>query len=220
MLYYSMKLIRKLKDLKAIPFTHSVLLSYLNDYKNPNDKIKQMIKHEELIRVKQSLYVLGDIYHDSSVSRELLANLIYGPSYLSLDYALSFYGLIPERVYEVTSVTTKLAKNYDTPFGRFNYIKSPVNLYSVGIDIKENEDGTSYMIATPEKALCDKVLFTKNLGITSIRAMVEYLRDDLRIDLDELKKFDLDTIKQCAGKGYKCKLMEYLYKAIKKVQES
>ena len=215
-----MKLIKKLKHLKAIPFSHSVLLSYLSDYKNPNDKIKQMIKHGELIRIKQSLYVLSDIYHDKNVSKELLANLIYGPSYISMDYALSFYALIPERVYEVTSVTTKMVKNYDTPFGRFSYIKSPINLYSVGISIKENEDRTSYMIATPEKALCDKVLFSKSLGITSIKAMIEYIRDDLRVDLDELKKFDLEIIRECVGRGYKCKLMEYLYKAVKKMQES
>jgi predicted transcriptional regulator of viral defense system len=215
-----MKLIKRLKHFKAIPFTHSTLLSHLSDYKNPNDKIKQMVKHGELIRVKQSLYVLSDIYHDKSVSKELLANLIYGPSYISMDYALSFYDLIPERVYEITSVTTKMVKDYDTPFGRFSYIKSPINLYSIGITIKENEDKTSYMIATPQKALCDKVLFTKSLGITSIKAMIEYLRDDLRIDFDELKKLDLDIFLQCVGRGYKCKLMEYLYKAVKKVQES
>ena len=68
---------------------------------------------------------------------------------------LSFYSLIPERVYEITSITTKMVKEYDTPFGRFTYIKSPTNLYSSGITIKENVDGTSYIIvfATPTSSI-------------------------------------------------------------------
>lgn len=213
-----MKLLKRLKQLGAVPFTHSTLLNYLSDYKNPNDKIKQMIKNEELIRIKQSLYVLGDIYNEKSVSKELLANIIYGPSYISMDYALSFYGLIPERVYEITSVTTKMLKSYETPFGRFTYIKSPVNLYAQGITIYQNKDKTTFMIATVEKALCDKIIFTKNLGITSVKAMREYLEHDLRVDLDDLKEFSLSTIEKCIQCGYKVKALQLLYKTIEKVQ--
>ena len=215
-----MKLIKRLKNFKSVPFTHSTILSYLDNYKNPNDKIKQMVKNEEIIRVKQSLYVVGDIYSDKNISKGLLANLIYGPSYVSMEYALSFYGLIPERVYEITSMTTKMLKNYDTPFGRFTYIKSPTCIYSKDIKIVQNEDGTSFMIASAEKALCDKLIFTKKLGITSVNAMSEYLIDDLRIDVEELKGFNLDTIKLCMSCGYKIKLLQYLQKVIKKVQES
>lgn len=214
-----MKLIIKLKNLKSIPFRHSTLLSYLDNYKNPNDKIKLMIKNKEITRVKQSLYVLGDIYRDKSVSKGLLANLIYGPSYVSMDYALSFYGLIPERVYEISSMTTKMVKDYDTPFGRFTYIKSPTCIYSKGITIEQNKDGTSFMIASLEKALCDKLIFTKKLGITSVSAMSEYLIDDLRIDVDALNGFDLDVVEQCMSCGYKVKLLRHLHKAIMKMLE-
>ncbi len=215
-----MKLIKELKYLKATSFTHATLLSHLSEYKNPNDEIKQMLKHGELIQVKQSLYIRGDSYHDKTASKEHLANLIYDPSYISLDYALSFYGLIPKKVYEITSVTTEMAKEYNTPLGTFTYIKSPITIYPIGINTVENEDGISYMIASPEKALCDKVLFTKSLGITSIKAMTAYIKDDLKIDLDVLQKLDLKIIQQCVGRGYKCKLMEYLYKGVKKIQES
>lgn len=215
-----MKLIKELKALKSIPFTHGTLKSLLKNYNNPNDKIKQMVKHGEIIRVKQSLYVLGGIYNDANVSKELLANLIYGPSYISLDYALSYYGLIPERVYEITSVTTKMLKKYETPFGRFTYIKSPVCLYAKGIVIKTNKDNISFIMATVEKALCDKIIFTQKLGITSVKTMIEYLENDLRIDIDELREFDKDIIKQCISCGYKVKLLNILYKAIKKLQEN
>ena len=214
-----MKMLQRLRQFQAIPISHAVLLSCLGDYKNPNDKIKQMVKSGELVRLKQGLYVVGDIYRDIKVSQGLLANQIYGPSYVSLDFALSFYGLIPEKVYEVTSVTTRMAKSYNTPFGRFTYIKSPLKFYSIGITMETNSDGTSYMIATAEKALCDKVAFSKNLGITSQKAMRAYLEEDLRIDLDMLISFDLEIIKACSESGYKSKVLNYLHKTIEKIQE-
>ena len=212
-------MLQRLRQFQAIPISHTVLLSCLEDYKNPNDKIKQMVKSGELVRLKQGLYVVGDIYRDIKVSQGLLANQIYGPSYVSLDFALSFYGLIPERVYEVTSVTTKMLKSYSTPFGRFTYIKSPLKFYSIGITLETNSDGTSHMIATAEKALCDKVAFSKNLGITSQKAMRAYLEEDLRIDLDMLISFDLGIIKACSESGYKSKVLNYLHKTIEKIQE-
>ena len=214
-----MRLIKELQALKSTPFTHATLKSLLKNYKNPNDKIKRMVKQGEIIRVKQSLYVLGDIYYDVNISKELLANLIYGPSYISLEYALSYYGLIPERVYEITSITIKMKKRYDTAFGRFTYIKSPACLYSKGITIKSNKDHTSYLMASVEKALCDKIIFTQKLGIASVDAMIEYLQYDLRVDMDELKGFDLDIINQCISCGYKVKLLHLLYKTIEKLQE-
>jgi hypothetical protein len=214
-----MKLIRALKKLKAIPFTHSTLLSLLKDYKNPDDKIKQMIKKEEIIRLKRGLYVVSDVYTDMLPSRELVASLLYGPSYVSMDYALSFYGLIPERVHEVTSITIKQVKAYSTPVGRFTYIKSPSCLYSIGLTTQENPDGTFFMLASKEKALCDKLLFSKKLSISSQKAMRHYLEEDLRIELSDLEDFDLDIIKECMQCDYKVKLLDLLHKVIQKEQE-
>ncbi len=214
-----MKLIRVLKKLKAIPFTHSTLLSLIQDYKNPDDKIKQMIKKGEIVRLKRGLYVVSDVYTDMLPSAELVASLLYGPSYISMDYALSFYGLIPERVHEVTSVTSKQVKVFATPLGRYTYIKSPNCLYSIGLVSHGNADGTFFMLASKEKALCDKLLFTKKLVITSQKAMRLYIEEDLRIELSDLEDFDLGIIKKCIQCHYKVKLLELLYKVIQKEQE-
>ena len=217
---YNMKLFKELKKLKATPFTHSELLSLLSDYKNPNDKIKNMVKSGEIIRIKKELYVTGDLFRDDKVSPELLANTIYGPSYVSLEWALSHYGLIPERVYEITSITTKMVKNYDTPFGRFSYIKGNKSLYPIGIVLEQNSDNTSYMIASKEKAICDKLIYTPNLGITSQKAMREYLEEDLRIDLDDLKDCNLQIIELCVQSGYKVKLLKMFYKLLQDLKET
>jgi hypothetical protein len=208
-----MKSILALQKISTVPFTHATLQSVLSGYKNPNDKIKRMVKGGEIIRIKQALYVLSG----RNASKALLANVLYGPSYLSLDYALSHYGLIPERVVEFTSITTKNAKIYRTPLGRFSYIKSPKCLYAKAIKIETNRAGASYLMASPEKALIDKVLFTQNLNVTSVKSMAEYLEQDLRLDLDELTAFDLGLINACIDCDYKAKSLRFLYKALQKL---
>ena len=205
---------KKLKQLNAIPFTHKHLLSYLSVYKDPNNKIKQLVDKGEVVRVKRGLYIVGDLYRSEGVSQELLANLLYGPSYVSMDYALSFYGLRPERVYEVTSMPTKHVKEYETPFGRYSYIKSSKCLYPIGITTVQNSNESCFMIATKEKALCDKLLFTKNLKITSLKDMREYLEDDIRLEMDVLQECDLDVIEACMNCGKKVNTLTKLHKLI------
>ena len=136
-----------------------------------------------------------------------------------MDWALSFYGLIPERVYEITSMTTKLAKSYDTPLGRFTYIKSPTCIYSKDITIKVNTNKTSFMIASKEKALCDKILFTKKLNFRSTKSMLSYLEFDLRIDLETIKEFNLTIINDCIKCGYKILSLKILHKIIENLQK-
>ena len=96
--------------------------------------------------------------NNANVSGVYLANAIYGPSYISFNYALAYYGLIPEAVYEFTSATTekKKKKSFNNRFGTFSYRDVPVDAYPYGINIIE-ESGYSFMIASKEKALCDNL---------------------------------------------------------------
>ncbi|MBW1855256.1 MAG: hypothetical protein JRJ00_11360 [Deltaproteobacteria bacterium] len=86
-------------------FDYQTLLDCLEVYARPRDKISDLLKKGIIIRVKKGLYIFGEEYRKIPYSMEILANLIYGPSYISLDYALQYYGLIPERIEAVTSVT-------------------------------------------------------------------------------------------------------------------
>ena len=208
---------KRLKQISTMPFTHGQLTGYLTDYKDPDSKIKQLVDKGDILRVKRGLYVVGELYRNGSVSQELLANLLYGPSYISMDYALSFYGLIPERVYEVTSMTTKLIKEYETPFGRYSYTKSSLCFYPIGIRLQSSDTG-SFMIASKEKALCDKLVFSKNLQITSKNTMYAYLEDDIRLDMHMLESFDLEIIKACMECGKKRSVLLQLYRVIEKIQ--
>jgi hypothetical protein len=212
-----MNCIDEIKQLKNIPFSHGALLSMLDGYKRPNDKISRMITDGDIVKIKKGLYVLSSAQRTAPVSQFLLANLIYGPSYVSLDSALSYHGLIPEGVFECSCVTPKRVKRYETPLGRFTYTHSHESLYGIGIVSETNADGSNFLIASTEKALCDRIIFTKNLLVTSVTAMRQFLTEDLRIDLDDLAHFDLAVIAKCCDCGYKVRQLNALYKVVESV---
>ena len=137
-------------------FDYQALMAALSEYANPRDKVTALLRRGDIIRVKKGLYVFGDELRRRPYSRELLANLVYGPSFVSLDSALSFHGLIPERIEALTSVTTKRPKTFDTPIGSFIYRQSPQSAFHLGMDRVEEGD-VAFLIATPERALADKV---------------------------------------------------------------
>jgi hypothetical protein len=205
---------QQLKQFDIVPFNHSALLEILKHYKSPNDKISQLIKKSEIIKLKKGLYINGVQYHSNPISKELIANLIYGPSYISLESALSFYGLIPEKVFTFQSITTKRARKFKTPLGLYNYFKCKPEYFPIGVVQKKVVNEYNFLIAAPSKALCDKLVFTKNLKIISKKGMKEYLLEDLRIDQEDLKSLDLSIIKMCLNNGKKSRKIELLYEIV------
>jgi hypothetical protein len=129
--------------------------------------------------------------------RELLANLIYGPSYISLQYALSSYGMIPEEVVQVSSLTFKKTKRYRTPVGDFVYHSVPLAYYLRGVELRATNEGYFYLIASPEKALIDTLYFTT--GLRSMRDVRMFLLEDLRIDESSLPDLDSSLLDEITG---------------------
>jgi len=158
-----------------------VLIDALPDYRKPRDRITKLLESEVIIRIKKGLYCFSENFRKEPVSREYLANLIYGPSYISLDYALSYYGLIPERVNVVTSVTTKRSSDFHTPLGVFSYRMLGESRYSIGAFL-EKTGNTPFLVSSPEKALIDKVWTDKRFSEIRISDYAPYLSDDLRLD--------------------------------------
>lgn len=160
----------------------------LSEYSNQNNKILRDIKDGKLFKIVNGLYET-----DANTPGYLLAGCIYGPSYISFEYALSFYGLIPERVTTITCATfdKKKKKIYKTDFGVFTYRDVPKLAYPVEIILHEVNNYT-YQIASPEKALCDKLYTLKPLeNYNNLEVM---LFDDLRIDMSEFKKLNVEKI--------------------------
>jgi predicted transcriptional regulator of viral defense system len=196
---------------------HATLCSILENlgYKRINDKIVHLKKKGILTTLKSGVYIYNPLHNNTLLSKEIIANVLLGPSYVSLDFALWFHGLIPESVHEVTSVTTKRSKSFETPFGIFSYKQIKKEFFNVGLEIKTSKSG-NFIIASKEKALCDKVYFTKDIDLRSRKAMMEFLEDDLRIDMDELENCDIKIFQQYA-KVSKSKKIDVLMKVIRGV---
>ena len=170
--------------------TNNIAKSKLKDYSNKNNKINRDIKNGKLFKIINGLYETN-----SKTPGYLLAGSIYGPSYISFEYALSFYGLIPERVTTITCATfdKKKKKQYDTNFGAFTYRDVPELAYPEEIILKE-ENKYSYQIATPEKALCDKLYTLAPLN--NYINLENMLFNDLRIDKEEFNKLNVNKIEK------------------------
>ena len=175
-----------------ITTTH-ILLDQLKDYANPQSKIRRMVDAGELFPIVRGLYETG-----RNVSPYLLAASIYGPSYVSFETALSYYGMIPERVVVVTSASFRKHKTkiYDTLFGTFIFRDVPPKAFPLGIRlVKEGE--YYFRIATREKALCDKLYQVQPMR--NQREIEACLYDDLRIYEDEMETLDQAFIERLSG---------------------
>jgi len=169
---------------------YRTILDTVKDYLSPKAKITQLIKNGKLSRIKRNLYINPD---DNSVSLNTLANIIYSPSYISFEYALSFYGMIPERVEIISSAVYNKKKNkiFSTPLGTFEYRYVNNNIYPYGI-IRVSEKENSFLIASKEKALCDTL--SKIASVESVKQMSYLLYDDLRIDKENILNLNYEDI--------------------------
>lgn len=171
--------LRSKSSVEEIDYTF--VMDCLKDYKSPRAKLTTLLQKGDLIRVKKGLYLFGSDYRKGPYSPEIMANKIYGPSYVSREYALAYYGLIPEHVAEVTSVSIKRDRNFDTPIGRFRYAHLPPKLYQLNFNLVSVRNNETALIATAEKALADLLYFRANHPET-LNELVDLLFDDLRLD--------------------------------------
>lgn len=168
------------------------LKEQVKQYASPRSRISRLIKNKEIIQIRRGLYV-----DNTGVSKTALAPLIYGPSYISFQWALSHYGLIPEEVKVLTSASFNKNKNktYKTPLGEFHYYYIPNKIYPYGLRMMQTEN-YSYLIASPEKALCDSVYKISYAINTNDMNML--LLDSWRMEKEDLLKLDKDFIQWIA----------------------
>ena len=169
--------------------TSQQLREYYKNLADPKARIARDIKNGKLFPLVKGIYET-----DPNAFAPYLAQFIYGPSYISFDYVLHTQGLIMEAVYNTITCATfnkKKIKTYTNKFGTFIYRDVPMDVFNLGVFAFQ--DGTySYQIASPEKALCDK-LYTIS-PVKTVKELKVLLFEDLRIDEDkfnELKKQDI-----------------------------
>ncbi len=214
---YPMEFHERMNEYAEQPITKQTLLDLLKDYKRPYDKIHELIKQGTLVSVKRGIYTTGSRIKIAKPEPFLLANYILGPSYVSLESALSHWGFIPEKVHEVSSATTQNTKTYYTAVGRFSYIHLPLPYYSFGIQQLELTKKQRVLIATPEKALCDKIVTSSGILLRSSKQVMELLIDDLRIEKDRLRNLNTKRMSGWIKDAPKKSSLEILIKTLEQL---
>lgn len=140
-----------------------------------------------LIRLRQGYYTFPE-YKSKPGFTLFFANRIYRPSYISLHTALAFYGLIPEAVVQITSVTSLKTAGFKNSTGEYEY-KNVREELMFGYDVKPLTDGKSFQIASPEKALLDLLylypFYNSEKELENLRLDLDLIQDELNIQLME-----------------------------------
>ena len=201
-------------------FDYLTLLVALSGYSRPRDKITDLLRKGTIIRVRKGLYVFGQEYRQHPFSREILANLIYGPSYISLEYALHYHGLIPESVEAVTSVTCGRSRRFRTPVGLFTYRSIPLQAFHAGMNRIELNDGRAFLMAGPEKALADKIRSDRKTDVGTQKSLQEYLTGDLRIDTEQIVRLDAARMAEigCSYRSRRIRLVSELIRRLHQIR--
>ena len=203
-----------LTNIGIVPFDLNVLSSVYPETKHIVEKARRLESDGKIIRLKKGMYVVSPEETGKALNRNLIANHIYGPSYVSLQTALRHYGLIPERVHLIQSLTTKHSRSFETPVGNFDYKCCSKEYFPIGVRL-ENDNDITYLIATPEKALCDLINYSKGANLRFMKDVAQYLEEDIRFDMDTLSEFDMDILENCAIYSRKSQNINTLIKYMK-----
>jgi hypothetical protein len=202
------------KKVESFPIISSSQLGFFDgNLQNLRNQLTRWNKQRLIIKLKRGVYVLNE--HDRKIepSKFFLANQMYSPSYISTECALGFYDLIPEKVVDVTSVTTKKTFKIKNVFGDFIYQHLNPKVFR-GFTALKDENGYKFFIAMPEKAIVD--FFYLNL--------YRFPRDDSEIfgesfrfqNLDNLKKAKLIEFSSCFNNDKLLNIIKNFCKYIKK----
>lgn len=197
----------------SIPFTTDVIAGELGDYSAVLAKIAALVDEGSLVRIKRGMYCLSPRISGREFDSRVISNVLYSPSYVSFETALSMYGLIPERVDESISACVKRAKRFATPLGAFSYRSVPENWFSIGVRTMDSGNG-SFLVASPEKALGDLLLCRANLRLASPDSLRSFLEEDIRFDFDTFgvpNKTILKAMAECGHKPLLLKALERMF---------
>lgn len=162
------------------------------------------VKKGYVYELKRGIYTLNDDDRKAKLTPDAIASILYSPSYITLEYALSFYQMIPERVTVITLVTTKKTQQFSNRFGHFTYRHIKKSCFQ-GFVQRADEFGNPFLIATPEKALLDYIYFHPT-GTKKVEK--NWFKESLR--LQNIKILDMKKLHQFAKLFQQKKLMNYL----------
>lgn len=169
-------------------------------------KARVLVDSGMLVRLKRNLFAASPRVIGRSLDLHMLANRICTPSYVSRESALSYFGMIPEMVVNVTSSRLGRTMSFSTGLGTFFYEQVEKSVYPIGLRSETTGRG-AFLCAGPEKALYDLFQNRENLQIRSVLGMRQFLFEDLRLDVMD-KEFDASVFDELIAVGRKRRMIE------------
>ena len=206
---------KELIEIGIIPVTTSIIESLYPELKSANKKVTWLEKQGFIIRLKRGLYVVNPEYSRKTLSSELIANHLYAPSYISMSTALRYYGLVPEAVYVHQSMTVKHSRSFQTPIGGYDYKYISREAFSIGVRSIHKGD-YAFLMASPEKALCDLIANSSKVNLRYIKDVETYLEQDIRMDMEEFYRMDATIFEDYIKVGKKADSVSTLLKFLRR----
>lgn len=189
--------------------TTAILISELKGYVNPKAKIGRMVSKGELFPIIRGFYE-----DDPNTPGFYLAGSIYGPSYISFEYALARYGLIPDRNWPISSAAygKRKEKLHETMFGNFSYRDIPKKAFPEEL-ILSNENGYCIIMASPEKAFCDQLY--KSAPAANLKELRTLMFEEIGIGKRKINRLDPKVLYRLADL-YGCRNLHLLKSFLRK----
>ena len=189
--------------------TTAMLISELSEYVNPKAKIGRMTDEGLLFPI------IRGFYEDRpDTPAHYLAGIIYGPSYISFEFALAYYGLIEKKSWPVSCAAygKRKEKYHETAFGVFTYRDIPKKAFPEEL-VLHQENGYSFIMASPEKAFCDELY--KLSPAANLKELRTLMFDE--IGIGKRKIFRLDPVILCQlADLYGCRNLHLLKSFLRK----
>ena len=177
------------------PFTRVELDEWVGGSEDRrNGMLKRALAAGDVLRIHRGIYCLAGKYLPQALDPRVLAQRIHGPSYISLETALAYHGLIPESVQVITSGTAGRSREFGTPIGWFSFSRVPQKTLYAGVERVENRRGEAFLLASPLKALADYVYVAKCDWRSALPVI-----SSLRVEEDDLERVDSAQFDALAG---------------------
>lgn len=205
----------KLYQFDDLPISQAILSETLSEYSRPNDKISYMMEKGELIPLVRGQYVFANPRNKNIHLPYNIANTMYGVSYVSRYSSMSYHGLLSETVFTVESMTMKRSKTITNDKGTFAYYHLNDSVFPIGIRSINVEKYCTFLMATPEKALCDLIWSSKSFPIENYNDMKYFLEEFIRFDIEYFERADASIFEECLEYGNKKKEVKYFLRLCK-----
>jgi hypothetical protein len=192
---------------------YNLMTWIVRSYKRPRDQITKLLRSGEILRVKKGLYIrTGPDIEPYSLC--ILANLIYGPSYVSGYSALNFWSALPERVQAIESSTWNRKRDFKTPVGLFQYRPVPKERYARGLVRISVDERRGFIVSSREKSLLDVLERTWGNQPCNLESFESWL-DSMRIDGSFLAELRIKALTELRG-GYDHSLIDMILSSLRR----